>query len=536
MNHSYILYHLVRADFLERIRRYSFLVTLGLTVYVGYTFVPPVDANYVTVAFGSFRGVYTSAWIGTMVAILATVFLPLPGFYLVKNALERDRRTGVGQVIATTPMSGPLYILGKALSNFAVLAVIAGILALAAVVMQLVRGEESRVDLIALLTPILLIVTPAMALVAALAVFFETVRWLRGGFGNVVYVMVWLGLILFAAAPSMANRSGGTGISDPLGVSQPLASMARACKAAFPDWNGSIDLGYAMRTETTPFQTFQWAGMEWTAGLVLGRLLWIAISIGVLLFAAVLFDRFDPAAERKRTRREKDADEAESLAQVPSIAPSRDSHLTPLNDSARRFRFRDALLAELRLMLKGVSRWWYLVAGGLIIASLFAPIDAARHGLLPAALIWPLLIWSGMGSREDRHNTKQLVFSAPYIIRRQLPALWVAGVVLGLALSVGVATRLAFGGDWSAAAAALIGAAFVPSLALALGIWSGSSKLFEVLFVLLWYVGPINQVPALDFAGISNKAVEMGMPLVFLAVSIALCGLTVLGRMKQLRT
>lgn len=35
-NRTRILYHLARADFLERVRRYSFLVTLGLAVYLGY--------------------------------------------------------------------------------------------------------------------------------------------------------------------------------------------------------------------------------------------------------------------------------------------------------------------------------------------------------------------------------------------------------------------------------------------------------------------------------------------------------------------
>lgn len=88
MNKWHILYHLVRADFLERVRRYSFLLTLGLTVYVGFTFVPAVDANYVTVALGAYRGVYDSAWIGGMVALMTAVFLSLPGFYLVNNAID----------------------------------------------------------------------------------------------------------------------------------------------------------------------------------------------------------------------------------------------------------------------------------------------------------------------------------------------------------------------------------------------------------------------------------------------------------------
>ncbi|MBM3134663.1 MAG: hypothetical protein FJZ89_05115, partial [Chloroflexi bacterium] len=109
------IYHLVRADFLERVRRYSFLITIGVTVFAAYSFVPPADALYATMDLGGYRGVYNSAWIGATVALVTTLFLALAGFYLVKNAVERDLQTGVGQIIATTPLRKPLYTLGKAL-------------------------------------------------------------------------------------------------------------------------------------------------------------------------------------------------------------------------------------------------------------------------------------------------------------------------------------------------------------------------------------------------------------------------------------
>jgi hypothetical protein len=35
----------------------------------------------------------------------------------LKNAIERDEQTRVGQIIATAPLSKSLYTLGKAFSN-----------------------------------------------------------------------------------------------------------------------------------------------------------------------------------------------------------------------------------------------------------------------------------------------------------------------------------------------------------------------------------------------------------------------------------
>jgi len=126
VNQLQILYHLVRADLMERIRHFRFLLTLGVILLGGYLLVPPAGASYMvglhpvelkTLTY--YRGVYN---------------------YLVKGAIERDRQTGVGQLIAASPLSKTLYILGKWLSNVAVLAAMVGTMALAAAAMQLIRG------------------------------------------------------------------------------------------------------------------------------------------------------------------------------------------------------------------------------------------------------------------------------------------------------------------------------------------------------------------------------------------------------------
>ena len=172
---------LARADFLERVRRHSFLVTLGFAVFAAFMFLPPNPSKYATLNLGGHRGIYNSAWVGSLVAMLSVIFLSLAGFYLVKNAIERDRRTGVGQILAATPLPGPLYLLAKFISNLAVLAAMIAVLAVTAGVMQLVRGEDPRLDPAALLSPFLLLTLPSMAVVAALAVCFEVVPGLRGG-------------------------------------------------------------------------------------------------------------------------------------------------------------------------------------------------------------------------------------------------------------------------------------------------------------------------------------------------------------------
>jgi len=87
------LYHLTRADFLERVRQSSFLIVLALTVCAGYLFVPPEGAGYLVLNLGLNRGIYNSPWIGLMFGLIAAMHLPLYGFYLVHLQPDFDKRS-----------------------------------------------------------------------------------------------------------------------------------------------------------------------------------------------------------------------------------------------------------------------------------------------------------------------------------------------------------------------------------------------------------------------------------------------------------
>lgn len=184
----YLLFHIARADFLERVRQYSFLITLLVIVIFTYLCLPAIDSPaWLYLNLGGARPIYNSAWIGIAVAALMSEFFPLFGFYLVKNTIERDRQTGVGEIIATTPISKAMYTFGKWLSNLAIFGAIIGVTILTSLVLQFVRAEEFTIDLWALVAPFLFLILPMLAFIAALAVLFETLSWLRGGFGNLIY-------------------------------------------------------------------------------------------------------------------------------------------------------------------------------------------------------------------------------------------------------------------------------------------------------------------------------------------------------------
>ncbi len=523
MNRWRVLWHLLRADFLERVRRYSFLVTLVFAGWLGYL----VSVGTIKLWIGDARGVYDSAWVGALTALVVNSFLSLAGFYVVKNTVERDRATGVGQILASTPMSKPLYTLGKTASNLAVLGSMVAVLAAFAVVAQLMAAEDTHVRLWPLLSPFLFLALPVMALVASLAVLFETLPGLRGGFGNVAWFFLWVAMLAVPVA------SPGK-IPDPMGMTHIAGDMEQEVNARFGEKERGFVLG--ARSDESEAKLFRWQGMDWTAGLLLGRLSLFGVAAGIALLAALFFDRFDPARARlsmpKRKKKKGAAVLPEEAGQEIGM-PAQPAHvtLTPLAGGSGGVRFFGLLRAELRLALQGQPWWWYAAAAGLVVAGLAAPIAGVRQVVLPLAWIWPILIWSPLGNRESRFGTSEILFSAPRPVGTQLPAAWMAGVLVAMAIGGGVAVRYLAAGDLRSLGAWAVGAMFIPMMALALGVWSGSSKLFEALYLFLWYIGPMNHTAGMDYLGATGK----GQPLVWLAATAMLAAVAMAGRRRQLQ-
>ena len=518
MNQARVVYHLARADFLERVRRYSFLIMLGLVVFLGYQ----TGIGNVALELGAYRGEYNSAWVGAMMSLIATFFLGWFGFYLVKGSVNRYRETGVGQIMATTPLTRPLYVIGKWLSNFAVLMAMVAVLALAGIVIQFLQGESTSIEFNAFIGPFLFIVLPMMALVAAFAVLFETIPFLAGGFGNIVYFFAFV--MIFPLIDKLSTNSPAF---EPLGLGLMMHDMKAAVLQVYPDYSGSFSLG---SSGETLLGTFQWNGIHWTTSLILARFSFLVIAILLTLLGAVFFDRFDPS-RRKPRRTKRDAPPSTPEAVAAKQVLSQPVHLTPLSASTNHFVFFRVLISELKLLLKGQRWWWYAVAGGLFIAGLVNKPEIARQFILPLTWLWPILLWSGLGSREIQHNAQQMVFSSAAPLWRQLPASWLAGFLVTVLTGSGVAIKLLSAGDGVGLLAWLSGALFIPSFALASGVWTNSHKVFEVVYVALWDLGPMNKIAAVDYPG-ANSNGNIGF---FLPLSLALIVAAFLGRARQLQ-
>ncbi|MBE3008930.1 hypothetical protein IL992_06970 [Microbispora sp. NEAU-D428] len=477
------------ADFRERVRRPAYALFLLAAVGLARLAVPPADSGWVILDVGGYRGVYTSAWVGTATALAGALWLTMGGFYLVRDAIGRDERTRVGQLVAATPLRTPAYLLGKFLSDFLVLASMAGVLAATAPIMQLARGESGAVDPVALLLPFATITLPPLALTAAAAVLFETVPLLRGGVGNVVWFVVSLVLLIGGQSPKAPL--GG------LGVHQAADSMRAALAAQGVDVHGR-EFSLGLTSVARPLRTFQWDGFSVTGAFLGSRLLVLLPALVLALLPCLWFARFDPA--RRLTAPAVapyepgvTADSGRPAFRTTSpVTPSTVPGVAPRPGRAS----RRLLSGELRILLQGVSRWWWLVAAGVTAAAFATPEPAT---VLPLAWIWPVLIWSRLGTQRVEYGVEGLLgaYPAPW---RGLVAEWAAGVVLTAATGVGPLVRMAVAADWPGVGSWAGGTLLVPSLALALGVACRTHRVFQVVYLGLWYLA-VNGTAAVDYMG-----------------------------------
>ena len=89
-------------------------------------------------------------------------------------------------------------------------------------------------------------------------------------------------------------------------------------------------------------------------------------------------------------------------------------------------------------------------------------------------------------------------------------------------------------GETAGFLAVIAGAVFIPSLAIALGVWSGTSKTFEAFYVAFWYIGPAHHTPSIDFLATTDRAVSAGTPVVFAVAAAVLFMLALGGRWRQI--
>jgi hypothetical protein len=475
------------ADLRERTRSVRFWLLLGAITAGAWWMFPARDAGYLVLAInGAHRGVYSSAWIGMVTAQVASTMLGLFGFYVVRGTLARDIDTRVWQLLVATPMTRAGYLFAKAASHLVVLLVPAFAALGVGLVAQFVRAEDTHVDLVELVKPLLLLTLPSLALTSMWAVGFDLVPWLRRTGGNVLYFVLWIAIVSASQARAMPQvRSGGDigWLVDPGGIGALMRSLERL---DLPELGGrhigGLTLGNA-RTQG-PVHPFAWS--HWDVHLVdlASPLVWLAAAAAGLFLASLFLDRGAAQATRAPGRA---ADRSGlALRWLGAL-------LRPLQRSA----FGTLVAAEVSLVLRQRRRLWWVA---LVVAwgvQLFAP----RPAMGIAALAGWMLVLDAFGGavlRDRDARTEGLVLTAPGAARRLVLARGAMAAWLAVFVTAPALVRLAVSAPAVAACVALVGASLA-AWGLALGAVTRTTRVFEAAAVSLAYAS-LNGLPALNVA------------------------------------
>ncbi len=495
------LFAIASADDAERMRRFSFLLTIVVTLYIGYIYFPGPNAGYATIIIDGHRGIYDSAYLGSAIAVFTVLYLSLIGFFLVRGSVERDRALDVDGIVCASPTGRLMFLFGKFVSNFALLLAVAGISCVAAVLMQELRGENRHIDVLAYLLPFLAITVPCMALVSALGVAFDVIRPLRGIFGGIVFAVIWNLLMIFPVTLAL-DHGDRIAPYDALGGAGVVIGLRDAARVEYPKLKlDQIVIG-GSALPRRGLSTYAYAGISWTPWLIAQRAMWFLISLLLVAIVSPLFDRFSrEVTTAKRSRFDLDLARA-----IPNVA------------GLRVFR------AEFALLVNGANVWWMLGALGLAIACGVAPLGVVTAYILPVAFIWPLERLSALGSRERHWGVDDILATTRGYVNRTQPIQIAAGTLLGTAICVGYLIRMIATGHSLGALACVLVITATAAVALALGTVSASPRPFEALYLLLWYIGPINHASFVDFS-----AATLTAPLYLSAIAATVVVVSLLG-------
>ena len=500
-------------DLRTRLRSAGTLFAFLIICAGSYLWIPQPGGHSSSISWLDDAGVlrtpaFDAIYVGTATTILGSIFVLLVAFYLVAGSLRRDRASGLGAILAATPITKADYVLGKA-AGYAVYLGVISLLILAVGVVRFATFGTGPFSVAAFLVPFGLTVGPAIAFVAAATLLFEVTPGLRGRGGLVAWFFVATFLLLGLPGSMSGVLEGGRRgsrfpVFDPNGSITFEVALRRSFGAKVPE---HLSTGLIVQDEV-PKPT-PWAGPVLDGAFVAVRLAAFLWALAPLTAAIVLFDRFDPARKVRQSRSRRSVSTAAEVA-----APEHDADPVQLTPVDPRPRAIQAVLAEAHLIWAGAS-WlkWPLLAAALV-----APFVPGEGGRLAAGALLLLLapVISEVSAREDLEGTRSLVLSQP-----ALPVslvLWKLGAVLVFVLGMGgpLALRMTATAP-ERGLAFLAGLAFVAAFAVSAGALTRGGKLFTGVYLMLWY-GALSGAGPLDFSGALSGRPSLATSLAYLAV------------------
>jgi hypothetical protein len=508
---------IISADFRIRFRRVSTVIVFLLLSAFAYVWIPAPSTGRTLIQINGQRAIYNSGALGMGTASLGMIFVGLFGYYVISNAIRRDVVTRCGLIAASTPMRTGEYLFGKFLGNLAFLATFVCGFMLSSMVMLAVRGE-ARLEPLVFVEQYLLLTPPAIVFASAVAVLFESIPWLAGKFGDVVYFFLWSMVIgLVGANEATHGAINWLRCFDFTGFGFMIDQLQRTLHTE------SVSIGASSFDPTKP--TILFPGLTLTREWVLPRLISLLTPLLLLPLAGLFFHRFDPV----RTQRVSGKGRRNWIGKIQNLfKPLSRRAVSLLMLPGRSGSFVGAIWTDAALTFT-LFPLVFVVFVGLAIATSIAPLA----GIMPFVFAALAIIVSDVSTRDARAGTTASVRSISRL--RENYVWWKLGSACLLSLILCTVPLLRTIAHGSLAFTAMVGGIlFVASTATALGVSTANPKTFIVGFLTFWYVvvNDNGKNPLLDFAGFYGRTTPATM---FLYATISIVAIVLAQLLYRVR-
>jgi len=514
-----------RADYLEKSRNFSFLALIALCLLGAFWFVPREVAGFEILSLQSdiFIQGGNPSWIPVTSALGLAFFLPFIAFFYLKNTIALDEEMGIEQLITSSTMGNLRYLIGKFLSGTLLLFTFASAVIIGSFFMSLWHFPGQFISPYAFLSPYMFLLA-SIPLCAAVALLFGSIRFLRGVIGSIIYVSGVFVIIVY----SMESESAGI-ILRTVDVTAMSSLMEVVSRTAYEQTGYAINNvmfigGYGADAGFQATQQLIFNGLSFNSidYIILSAMLLIAI--GLVLISAPFYSLTKALPKKLRVRKiKKQVDSEVQSEQKPrplysAVKPSKNN------------MWVRGILTEIKLMLKGQSIIWCLGSITGLVLTLFLEINMVFSFVLPLLMLWFVNVFSRLGNREHKYDMLKIIATIPGGKFKQITYSWIAGIIIALLLTLPVVVRLLLAGQFIGLFTIMAGVVFLPSFAMALGEFTRTNRLFELLFIVLTYAA-INGIPFAMIMGNPEEASFL-QGFVYLGVGIVLAVIAIAKRSK----
>ena len=477
---------LLKANFLQKFRSQSVLMTLGICLLMAYIFIPSPSATYTTLRIGNFIGNYNSYWVGSLNAIMSSLFLSFYGYFLIQGSISLDKKQNLAATIKTSSVKNPTYLFSKAFSNFLFLFLLALCVLVASCGLQIYYNGYNSFQLARYVLPFLIITVPSLIFVSFFAIFLEVILQYHR-------ILQYVAFVLFFIISLLSFMNKEEKVFDIWGVNYPISLFKDQISS--PDSKASI--GLVKKPDThSDIKIFNFHEIVFSKKFMTYRLFLLLISCLSVLLTSLLFQRF----------KKYNMDLFQNKKIISHHSNKKFGKLMPKPISVQyNFGMNYLIYLELMLLLKKGGGILNILSLLLTIIPGIVDTTLSLQYLFPILLILQVNRVSDLFTKDYEHNASHFLKTSCQPVNRILTSRLLALTLFFILLSSVLLLKLLFIADYFNMLNILFGSIFMVAFSVFLGTICKNPKLFEILFIIVTYL-TLNKVSYVDYLNSINQS------------------------------